>query len=551
MKKTIYFIILTVFLQVGCSEDFLDQKNLYEKSSENYYSTPDDIDEALAGVYSSLPIDNGENHPIVLAKLMSDDAFGGGGSDDIPGFHATDGFTVSSGTYYEPLYGNYWPGILRANLIISKIEDIEYSNEDRKNQAIGEAHFMRAYFYFDLSRFFGPVPLKLEPVPANLPRATAEEMYGQIAQDLKTAIESMPDAPYQDISTSRLGHATKWAAEALMGRVFLFYTGYYKKTEIELPDGTTMTKNDVIDYLVDCIENSGHALIDDFRELWAYSAAPNYPPVADSIIKWVGDEGDNVESIFAIKYSNLGLWDDSQLSYCNQHSLFIGVRFQFLEPFGYGWGAGPVNPALWDTFEEGDLRRDASIVNVIDPIPDDQEFANNFEWGMISHQHETGMLEKKYMPACEIRNDVHRTIFYWEYGGNPSEQLSNMQDDILIRYADVLLMAAELGAPNGQQYLDDVRERAGLNPIALTLENIKLERRHELAFEGLRYFDLLRWGLDEAETAIELANGTTVKNDNVDGVYTVDFRPETGGFLPIPQSEITLSGGIIEQTPGW
>lgn len=551
MKNIIYLSFIFMFLLFGCAEDFLDQKNLYEKSDESYYSTPEDIDEALAGVYSSLPIDAGNNDPFVVAKLMSDDAFGGGGSDDIPGFHATDGFTIAVNDYYATLFSNYWPGILRANLIISKIEDVEYTDLNRKNQAKGETYFMRAYFYFRLSQFFGPVPLKLEPVPANLPRATPEEMYGQIAMDLKTAIEAMPSTSYQNISVSRLGHATKWAAEALMGRVFLFYTGYYDKTEITLTDGTTMTKDDVIGYLTDCIDNSGHGLLTDYRNLWPYSAVESYPYKQENSLEWAGDEGGNIESIFAIKYSDIGVWDNSQLSYCNQHSLYIGVRYQYLVPFGFGWGGGPVNPALYDDFEDGDIRRDASIVNVNNPAQGDEEFASNYVWGMQSHQHETGLLEKKYMPVCDSINGSYGSIFFFEYGTPTSEQLYNMQDDILIRFADVLLMAAELGAPNAQTYFDLVRDRAGLDSKPVNLENIKQERRHEFAFEGLRYFDLLRWGLDEAETAIEAANGTIVKNDNEDGVYSIDFRKETGGFLPIPQSEITLSGGLLEQTPGW
>jgi hypothetical protein len=167
-------------------------------------------------------------------------------------------------------------------------------------------------------------------------------------------------------------------------------------------------------------------------------------------------------------------------------------------------------------------------------------------------QHETGYMEKKYMPAGEIRNSEWNTIFYWNHGAkNSSEQLTNMQDDILIRFADVLLMAAELGAPDAQRYFDRVRTRAGLTSKTVSLEALKLERRHEFAFEGLRYFDLLRWGLGEAEKAIELANGTIVKNDKIDTEYNIDFRPETGGFLPIPQTEITLSEGVLEQTPGW
>jgi hypothetical protein len=128
-------------------------------------------------------------------------------------------------------------------------------------------------------------------------------------------------------------------------------------------------------------------------------------------------------------------------------------------------------------------------------------------------------------------------------------QLWNLQDEILLRFADVLLMAAELGGPKAQQYFDRVRARVGLPSIPATLDNIKKERRHELAFEGVRYFDLLRW--HDAEEAFGKIRNIPVKNSNVDATYDGVFRPETGGFLPIPETEIRLSGGVLKQNPGW
>ncbi len=551
MKKIIYFSIVTILLVMGCAEDFLDQENLYEKSDEFYYSTPEDIDEALTGAYAALPNTEGRNNSIFVAKLMSDDAFGGGGTNDIE-FAATDAFTLTEPDQYHSLFEESWPGILRVNMILKRFDQVVYSDMERKGQALGETYFLRAYFYFRLSKFFGPVPLKLEPSPENKPRATPEEMYGQIASDLKTAIEQMPSTPFGEISTSRLGHATKWAAEALLGRVFLFYTGYYNKTAIDLPDGSTLTQNDVISYLVDCIDNSGHDLLPDFRNLWPYSAVERYPYVTNNGLSWAGEEGGNYETIFAIKYSVNGGWNQNQsLTYCNQHVLYTGMRLHSTLPFGYGWGGGTVNPQLWESFEDGDIRRDGSIININEPIADDSIPASMYEWNADNNMDETGFLEKKYMPAFDSSGNRLVSIFYIEYGNPDNSQLWNMQDDILIRFADVLLMAAELGAPEAQTYFDKVRARAGLTSKTVNLENIKLERRHEFAFEGLRYFDLLRWGLEGAETAIEKANGVVLQDIGKDVTYEVDFRTETGGFLPIPKTEITLSNGVLEQTPGW
>ncbi len=562
MKKIKYLILIaTGLLAISCGEDFLEKKDLYRQSDESYYKTPEQIDQALAGAYAAVPQDAGNNNPFIVADLMSDDCFGGGGTND-DGFHSTDAFTLVNATYYSELFSFSWSGILRVNSIIKRFNQAEYDDPDIRGQALGEAYFLRAYFYFKLSQFFGPVPLKLEPSPANLPRASAEEMYGQIALDLKTAIDSMPSTPALSASLSQ-GHATKWAAEALMARVFLFYTGYYNKTEIATPDGGTITKAQVITWLVDCIENSGHALLSDFRNNWAYSYVnERYPYAANNGLAWADAPGGtttNAETMWAIKYSPYAGWTApaQQLSYANQHSLYVGLRQQSYVPFGQGWGGGPVNPQLYDLYDDNDLRKKGSILNVNIPDPDEGVIPDDFIWGSDNMMHETGYWQKKYMPIYDstAAQDRVASIFYLEFGTPDNMQLWNMQDDILIRFADVLLMAAELGAPNAADYFNLVHERAGLDPIASpTLDDIKLERRLELAFEGLRYFDLLRWSggnMTEVETAIESANGTQVRNVGETATYSIDFNPETGGYLPIPQTEITLSGGVLEQTPGW
>ncbi|MBN2520082.1 MAG: RagB/SusD family nutrient uptake outer membrane protein [Bacteroidales bacterium] len=544
-----------MFLSVSCNEDFLDTKNLYQKTDESYYRTPDDIQEALAGAYAAVPIDAGNNNPFIVAELMSDDCFSGGGSND-DGFLATDAFNYPPNPdYYNDLFSFGWQGILRTNLILKRFEQVDYDDIDQQNQDLGETYFLRAYFYFRLSKFFGPVPLKLEPEPANLPRATAEEIYGQIASDLKKAIEIMPSTPYLNISLDRLGHATKWAAEALMARVFLFYTGYYEQTEIQLPEGGSVTKNQVIGWLDDCIANSGHDLLPDFRNNWGYSAVSRYPYTANNNLSWKGDDGSNYETVFAIKFGPYGGWNppDEQLSYTNQHSLYVGLRQQFYAPFGQGWGSGTVNPQLWDSFEDGDIRREGSILNVNDTLnPDEGDIPKKFIWGSDNQMHETGYWQKKYMPIYDSipdENGVIQLVSIYFVTGETDFQLWNLQDDVLIRFADVLLMAAELGASNAQTYFDRVRTRAGLASKTVSLENIKLERRHELAFEGLRYFDLMRW--HDLKAAHDIATGIPVKNVGSDAVYTSTYRSETGGFLPIPETEVTLSEGLLEQTPGW
>ncbi|MGD2034399.1 MAG: RagB/SusD family nutrient uptake outer membrane protein, partial [Bacteroidales bacterium] len=455
-----------------------------------------------------------------------------------------------------------WEGILRVNLIIKRFDQAEFDNEEDRNQALGEAHFLRAFFYFRLSKFFGPVPLKLDPAPANLPRATAEEMYGQIALDLKTAIELMKRERFGQISADRLGHATLWAAEALMGRVFLFYTGYYNQSSLPLADGGQVTQQEVVNWLDDCIQSSGHELLDDPRNNWTYANVNvNYPYAADNGLVWADGwihPASNIvlnrETVWAIKYSIYGGWsptEGEELSYSNQNVLYSGLRQQSYVPFGQGWGAGPVIEQLWDSFEEGDVRREGSILNVIEPTVDEGPVADNYIWGSDNQVEETGYWCKKYLPIYDSLPETDRivSIFYIEYEARDDMQLWNMQDDILIRFADVMLMAAELGSSNAQNYVDQIRDRAGLASVPVSLDVIKAERRHEFVGEGIRYFDILRW--HDVEAAFAEATNFDVQNSGEPGTYVASYRPETGGFLPLPETEILLSDGVLEQTPGW
>src|SRR5690606_34632017 len=139
---------------------------------------------------------------------------------------------------------------------IETIENVTgWTNEAQKQQLMGEVYFLRALYYFELSQLFGEVPLLTTSLVTNVPKASAEETYGVITEDLKTAIEIMPSSPYSSIAS---GHATKWAAQALLARVFLFYTGYYNQTELPLASGGAVTKTEVVRWLEECISDSGH-----------------------------------------------------------------------------------------------------------------------------------------------------------------------------------------------------------------------------------------------------------------------------------------------------
>jgi hypothetical protein len=548
MKKVIYIVFLFVILIFcGCGKDFLVQDNLYEKLDVNFYQNPDDIQSALTAVYSCLTTDNGREDPIFLANLLSDDALGGGGPDNTD-FQNTDGFRNTIEDHYLNIWSTMYRGIFRANMIIDRFDQAEYNDETLKNRDLGEAHFLRAYFYFNLARFFGNVPLITVVEPTNYPKATADDIFALIAADLKLAIELMPSTTISQNPASRLGHATKWAAEALMARVFLFYTGYYNKTELNLPDGGKVTKDDVIGWEDDCIANSGHNLIGDFRNLWPYAwVEEGYPYATNNNLNWIGDGIENIETVFAIKFSVYDIGGGGS-HYSNQLVLFSALRAQpSLIPWAMGYGGGPCNPQLWESWDDNDIRKKGTIIDVTDC--EEGNVCTDYLWGQWQAQQETGFWQKKYTTIQVKVGSYIRPMYYVIAGAPSSYQTGNLQDEVIIRFADVLLMGAELGSANAQEYYDRVRTRTGLPARAATLENIKEERRYELAFEGIRYFDLLRWHDEEA--AFAKVTNIPIKNNKIDTLYDASYRTETGGFLPIPESQIRLSEGVLEQNPGW
>lgn len=549
MKRIIYLIIPIILLS-SC-ENFLDTVNKTKKDSSNYPVTVADADELLVGVYSILGRPEPLANSFMTSELMSDDRFGGGGPDD-RSCKALDQFKKSSEDMFNNGWRAYYFGVFRSNFLISRLDDIEWDTPESRNKIEGEVHFLRAHFYFDLSRMFGEIPLVTKPEPVNIPKTPAAETYALIASDLKKAIELLPTTKYQDMNKDQdLGRITKWAAEAMMARVFLFYTGYYNKETLPLTEGGEITKQQVTDWTVDCIEHSGHDLISDFRNLWPYSYVQDYKYTADNGLNWVGDGSE--ETVFAVKFSALANDWNAPHQKSNQFTLYFGLRGQPLGyrnafPFGVGWGMGTVNPKIWNDWDDNDPRKKGSVLNV----QDNTEIKTYLRGGdnLID---ETLYWNKKYIPINVWKDDSKTSVVNFSYKfynmAGTDYMRDNIQDLILIRFSDVLLMGAELGAPNSQSYLDKVRTRVGLGTVPATLDNIKKERRFELAFEGVRYYDLLRWH----ETNLLTDNQTDVPvfNQRVAGTKTVTFRPETGGFLSIPQTQIDLSDGVLTQNEGW
>ncbi len=569
MKKIKYFIaISTMIVAVSCADKYLDTDNLYGKSLETYYSTPTDIDEAMAGVYNAIYTSNVHSNESMAANLMSDMMLGGGGPDDKSAKYV-DNFEDPAEDTYRDAWTQCYNGISRANAVIEKTAETDFTTffdspeeaQQFKDQTIGEALFMRAFFYFRLAKFFGGVPLIVAvDDPRDVARATYTETFAQIASDLKLAIETMPNTSFTDIPTSQYGHANKWVAEAYMARVYLHYTGYMTNmmgqatSELPTVDGGTLSASNVAAYLDDCMSSSGHALASDFRNLWPYSyvnqsAGTTVLPWAETEgLAWVGQDGHsptfgtgNYETMFVQRFS-FGDWGWSNGNiYTNRLALFTGLRDNSLVPFAQGWGWCTINPKLWNSWDDNDPRKKGSIIQVGDADQGTADYVAGFG------DHETGYFNKKYTAIQHSDGAANVGMFVQLYDwSNTDMQLMHAQDFIFMRFADVLLMHSEItGSATG---MNAVRARAGLDPIGYSLDALKQERLHELSFEALRWFDLVRWG--DVDTAF---SGTiSVKNaGGIDATYKANYRTETKGLVPIPETEVRLGNGIYEQNPGW
>lgn len=153
------------------------------------------------------------------------------------------------------------------------------------------------------------------------------------------------------------------------------------------------------------------------------------------------------------------------------------------------------------------------------------------------------------MPININKDGKQQSMFTFLYGTPATNMDCNAQEIVLMRFADVYLMGAELGSSKAQEYLDIVRARVNLPSVPVTLDNIKKERRLELAFEGVRYYDLMRWG--ELESAFSKVKNIPLENEGKPVEYSAIYRPETKGYLPIPESQVLLSDGVLKQNEGW
>jgi len=536
-KNRLYITIAGLLMFTSCGEDYLNTHSYTELNESTFYNTPKDAYNALVGVYDGFQrmYSSGFAVPTVT-EVFSDNAFGGGGSADGYGGQLMDQFdqqkSPSDIRILEDDWINYYKGIFRCNTLLSNLERINWGGNDAlKNQYAGEARFIRAFAYLDLVRLFENVVLMDKLTSENLPQANPDDVYKLIADDLVFAIQNIPAVPYAQQVPAQHGRVTKWAAEALLARAFLFYTGYYNKTDM-----AGVTKQQVLDNLEDLIQNSGHDLVPDFATLWP----------AASLGSYAGER--NVENILNMKATYTGNYNGDMDG--NQWMVMFSLRDGNYPPYGQGWGFASVNPKLWDAFSDQDTRKVASIISIAD------ENLTAEGYGYAGQREYTGYFTKKYtnMSSFVMVDGQKVAKSLAEQAGGANFQIGQYQDFIIMRYADVLLMAAELGSANAQLYFDKVRQRAykaNFNALPVTPANILAERRLEFAGEGIRYWDLLRQGVDVAASTI--AESATVLSGGVSATVTINANNiiSKKGFQQIPNTQITLSNGVLKQNAGW
>ncbi|MBE0639019.1 MAG: RagB/SusD family nutrient uptake outer membrane protein [Bacteroidales bacterium] len=496
MKKIIIPIALLFVISFYGCEDFLDVKPQGELTQEAFPTSASDAQLATNAVYSTIRAWYYHSGGYPILDIMSDDALKGSNpNDQLSTLGPYDNFSITpSQDGLDRWWATLYEGIKRANVVIEKVPEITM-DETLKNRYIAEARFLRGLYYFDLVRAWGGVPLvtTITP-PLKLERSGADEIYTLILSDLEFAKSNLPEK--SQYSVSDLGRATRGAAKSLMAKVYLF------RRDVGKGDFT-----------------NAEALLLEVINSLEYDLESNF---ADAN----GKDGEHgVESVFEIGAM------ETEGAVGNQYANTQGVR----GTPNRGWGFNRPSENLRFAFDENDPRLGLTIIDLGDVL-DDIEILGDGTTPDFVYDDQGNIIER------ECYNQK-----VWIPGTSTNTQFGHNRR--LIRFADVLLMAAEALNENGKSsqalvHLNRVRERARggnssiLPDITVTSQDelrdlIINERRFELALEGHRYWDLVRTG----------------KAPEVLG--PLGFVAGKHELMPIPQNEIDISQGTLTQNPNW
>jgi hypothetical protein len=489
--KYITTALLVIVMTTGC-EKFVDYspKDDYVITSDDYLKSTDDYQKMVIGCYSPLQWIWANS---VIGDVASDNSVSGGeNATDQIGFQNIDDYTTNANnSYLTECWKSCYEGINRVNYLEENKAKLDFTGKDA---LYGQIYFLRAYYYFELVKFFGDVPLftakRLSVTDSkSLTRSPKAQVYAQIELDLANAISVLPNTNVEK------GRVTKYAAQALLGKVLLY-----------------QNKFDAAAIMLENVVNGPFSLVTNYGDIFLEA----------------GENGS--ESVFEIQYSNLSPFYDWSNPGRGQGNLAVqvcGIRnLTGTSPYASGWSANLPTANLASAFAAGDTRKAVTILDIEAYKTANPSFNITY---LVAPYKNTGLYNQKYHPRS----------------GQTSGQveLNYLNNFRSIRYADVLLMAAEANnratTPNdtkAQTYLNRVRARAfgdsahNITSTGATLKQaIWDERRLELGMEGDRFFDLVRTG----QAASKITGFVTGKNE----------------VFPIPQQEVDISG--LTQNPGY
>lgn len=491
MKRLNYIIVLLALLALTSCSDFLETEPESQYTTSQSYKTPSDFTYAIAGVYNVLQDLYRPNTGYMWMLNNRADEMRSGTSylDGLDTFTET-----ASNSQLETNYTKLWKLIYRANKLLGTIDDATFTDESMKNYIKGEAHGLRGWAYFMLGWQFGGMPLIDRELTVNetkaIARSTQAETFDFAANDLRQAISLLP----AEWTGSNTGRMTKYAADGVLAKLYMFQSKF----------------SDAQPLLLDIINSGRYDMEEEYVNCFTDS------------------HNNGKERVFEVQYSgNLTGQGDEFPTGCIPQ----GYQDKVLMPFSGYNTAGRVNLEMMASFEPGDIRKKVSTVDSLTIY---------------------GVLEDQY-------SFVTKFIHYDQYQPqNQSDWANNLP---LIRYTDVLMMYAEClneagYQANGEafQILNRVRSRAGLAAkTSADLPNqdsfrqaLRQERKVEFAFEGWRWFDLVRWGI-----ARETINHKYAARDEGNGRYSMSSDDRL--LFPIPYSEINRYNDtkVMWQNPGY
>lgn len=507
--KYIYIIFLSLIL-ISCSDDFVDVES-DDRNSEAFFNNEKDYQDALVAAYDYLQT---TSKFVQFAEIASDNTLCGGESaTDSPYIQQIDDMIHTSSGQNDGGLRTMWQwmyeAVNRCNYIMEFQDKTDFPN---KTSVLAQTRFLRAYYNFILVKWWGDVPMLVDKRiqfggQFSIDRISRDIIYDQIRQDLIFAADNLPYIQNQT------GRVTKGAAQALLGKIYLYWAEQdWSDSSLDYVPSDTEKFQLAATVLEDLINNGPHRLL----------TSTEYPDLFERYNE------NNIESVFEIQYSDVdgGSFDCFQCLEGNYAAYFNGPR-GFIDSnerldAGYSFNV-PVQEVV-DAFEPGDLRLQYSILDIEQYIADNPGSSYDASAGY----EQTGYFNLKIMAR---KGDLNI--------GDAA--LTNPDNYRAIRYADVLLMAAEalnrgkISDTRAQGYLNQVRNRAMLGDVTTTGTNltndIYKERRVELVGEGHRFFDLVRTGRAAAA---------------IDG-----FQEGKHELFPIPIEEIILTGNRWDNNPGY